>query len=159
MRRAAAAVGCGVLACATVLSAIPPSALRSVPHFAAEPGYNPINDIKGWRDKTYFMNWGDRFVGSHSSSESVEIALLIQADIADAPARARRVQTLLIIDGLLITFAVLFWLGRRLKGRSTLIREASIEAAAASLRTYRDIKTRTSDLAKVIDERSKSPKK
>lgn len=47
--------------------------LRNQGQFTPQPDYNPVTDIKGWKDPKYFLEHGDAFVGSQSPAETLSI--------------------------------------------------------------------------------------
>lgn len=57
--------------------------MRNSGHFAPDPAYNPIDDIKAWKDPKYFLDNGRAFVGSQSQAESQAIKAQIDQEEAD----------------------------------------------------------------------------
>lgn len=57
--------------------------LRNSGSFAPVPGYNPVNEIKGWGDQKYFLDHGSAFVGSQSPAETLTIRAQIDQEEAD----------------------------------------------------------------------------
>lgn len=57
--------------------------MRNSGHYAPVPDYNPINDIKGWGDPRYFLEHGDKFVGSQSPAETQSIKGQIDTEEGD----------------------------------------------------------------------------
>jgi len=65
----------------TVMSAI--QYARNSGSFAPTPGYNPIDDVKAWKDPNYLLNNGAAFVGSQSPAESQSIKAQIDQETKD----------------------------------------------------------------------------
>jgi hypothetical protein len=65
----------------TVVSAI--QAMRNSGNFAPVPGYNPVDDIKAWKEPNYFLEHGDNFVGSQSPAETQSIKAQIDTETTD----------------------------------------------------------------------------
>lgn len=65
----------------SVVSAI--QYMRNSGQFTPEPGYNPINDIKAWKDPRYFLDHGSAFVGAQSPAEALSIKGQIDQETAD----------------------------------------------------------------------------
>lgn len=61
---------------------------RNSGRYTPQPGYNPIDDIKAWKDPTYFLNNGAAFVGSQSPDESLAIKAQIDQETKDKAALA-----------------------------------------------------------------------
>lgn len=57
--------------------------MRNSGKFTPQPDYNPVTDIKGWGDPRYFLEHGDKFVGSQSPAESLSIKGQIDQEEAD----------------------------------------------------------------------------
>jgi hypothetical protein len=57
--------------------------MRNSGHFAPQPDYNPVNDLKGWKDPKYLLDHGEKFVGSQSPAETRSIAGQIDDEDAD----------------------------------------------------------------------------
>jgi hypothetical protein len=70
----------------SVVSAI--QYMRNSGQFAPEPNYNPVNDIKAWKQPNYFLEHGSKFVGSQSPAESQSIKNQIDQEDADKKALA-----------------------------------------------------------------------
>jgi hypothetical protein len=54
----------------------------NLPRFAAEDGYNPVDDLKGRRPDLFYSH-GDRFTGSTSSKQSDQIISEIEREEAN----------------------------------------------------------------------------
>lgn len=65
----------------SVVSAI--QYMRNSGQFAPVPDYNPVTDIKKWDNPTYFLEHGDKFVGSQSPAETASIKSQIDTEEAD----------------------------------------------------------------------------
>jgi hypothetical protein len=65
----------------SVVSAI--KYMRNSGSHAPVPGYNPIDEMKGWGDPKYFLNHGESFVGSQSPAETQAIKGQIDTEEAD----------------------------------------------------------------------------
>jgi hypothetical protein len=65
----------------TVMSAI--QYMRNSGSYTPVPDYNPISDIKGWKKPSYFLEHGDKFVGSQSPAETYAIKEQIDTEDAD----------------------------------------------------------------------------
>jgi hypothetical protein len=57
--------------------------MRNSGQFSPVPDYNPVNDIKGWKEPRYFLEHGEKFVGSQSPAESLSIKGQIDQEDAD----------------------------------------------------------------------------
>jgi hypothetical protein len=57
--------------------------MRNSGHFAPQPDYNPVADLKGWKDPKYLLDHGEKFVGSQSPAETRSIAGQIDDEDAD----------------------------------------------------------------------------
>jgi hypothetical protein len=57
--------------------------LRNSGHYAPQPDYNPIADVKGWGDPKYFLDHGQAFVGSQSPAETLAIKSQIDQEESD----------------------------------------------------------------------------
>lgn len=58
-------------------------AMRNSGSFAPTPGYNPVDDIKEWKDQRYLLDHGSRFVGSRSYAETNAIKAQIDQEESD----------------------------------------------------------------------------
>jgi ribosomal protein S18 acetylase RimI-like enzyme len=58
-------------------------AMRNSGSFAPVPDYNPVGDIKGWKEPNYFLEHGEKFVGSQSPAETLSIKDQIDAETRD----------------------------------------------------------------------------
>jgi hypothetical protein len=65
----------------SVVSAI--QAMRNSGRFEPVPDYNPLTDVKGWGDTRYFLDHGDKFVGSQSPAETQAIKAQIDQEEQD----------------------------------------------------------------------------
>jgi hypothetical protein len=65
----------------SVVSAI--QYMRNSGSFAPVPDYNPLTDIKKWDKPSYFLEHGDKFVGSQSPAETQSIKGQIDSEEAD----------------------------------------------------------------------------
>jgi hypothetical protein len=65
----------------TVVSAL--QYLRNTGSYEPVPGYNPLEDIKGWKQPNYFLDHGDKFIGSQSPAETYAIKDQIDQETAD----------------------------------------------------------------------------
>lgn len=65
----------------SVVSAI--RSLRNSGNYAPVPDYNPLPEIKGWGDPRYFLEHGEKFVGSQSPAETQSIKSQIDSEEAD----------------------------------------------------------------------------
>jgi hypothetical protein len=57
--------------------------MRNQGHYAPVPDYNPLPEIKGWGDPRYFLEHGDKFVGSQSPAETLSIKGQIDQEESD----------------------------------------------------------------------------
>lgn len=57
--------------------------LRNSGHFAPDPAYNPVDDIKSWKDPKYFLDNGRAFVGSQSPAETAAIKAQVDQEETD----------------------------------------------------------------------------
>lgn len=57
--------------------------MRNSGHYAPEPDYNPLTDIKAWKDPGYFLDHGASFVGSQSQAETQSIKDQIDQETND----------------------------------------------------------------------------
>jgi hypothetical protein len=57
--------------------------MRNSGHFAPQPDYNPVADLKGWKDPKYLLDHGEKFVGSQSPAETRSIAGQIDDEDTD----------------------------------------------------------------------------
>jgi len=62
--------------------------LRNSGNYTPEPDYNPVDDIKGWKQPNYFLDHGDKFVGSQSHAETYAIKDQIDQEETDRRALA-----------------------------------------------------------------------
>ena len=65
----------------SVVSAI--QYMRNSGSYEPVPGYNPLDDIKGWKQPSYFLQHGDKFVGSQSPAETYAIKDQIDTEEQD----------------------------------------------------------------------------
>src|SRR6185312_4945575 len=65
----------------SVVSAI--QYMRNSGSYEPVPGYNPLDDIKGWKQPNYFLQHGDKFVGSQSPAETQSIKAQIDTEEQD----------------------------------------------------------------------------
>ena len=65
----------------SVVSAI--QYMRNSGSYEPVPDYNPLSDIKGWKKPNYFLEHGDKFVGSQSPAETLAIKDQIDTEEAD----------------------------------------------------------------------------
>ncbi len=65
----------------SVISAI--KYMRNSGSFAPVPDYNPLTDIKAWDKPNYFLEHGDKFIGSQSPAETLSIKNQIDSEDAD----------------------------------------------------------------------------
>src|SRR6185312_1631192 len=65
----------------SVVSAI--QYMRNSGSYEPVPGYNPLDDIKGWKQPNYFLQHGDKFVGSQSPAETYSIKDQIDTEEQD----------------------------------------------------------------------------
>lgn len=70
----------------SVVSAIQYS--RNSGAFAPEPDYNPLDDIRAWKEPKYFLEHGVNFIGSRSRAETAAIKDQIDAETKDKAALA-----------------------------------------------------------------------
>jgi hypothetical protein len=57
--------------------------MRNSGHYAPEPDYNPIDDLKSWEKPSYMLDHGRAFVGSQSRAESQAIKAQIDQEETD----------------------------------------------------------------------------
>jgi GNAT superfamily N-acetyltransferase len=57
--------------------------MRNSGSYTPVPDYNPVEDIKGWRNPSYMLEHGDKFVGSQSPAETYAIKDQIDQEEAD----------------------------------------------------------------------------
>lgn len=57
--------------------------MRNSGQYSPQPGYNPLSDLKSWDKPTYFLEHGDRFIGSQSFAETLAIKGQIDAEEED----------------------------------------------------------------------------
>jgi hypothetical protein len=57
--------------------------MRNTGSYEPVPGYNPLEDIKGWKQPNYFLDHGDKFIGSQSPAETYAIKDQIDQETAD----------------------------------------------------------------------------
>jgi hypothetical protein len=57
--------------------------LRNSGSYNPVPGYNPVNEIKGWGDQKYFLDHGSSFVGSQSPAETLAIKSQVDQEETD----------------------------------------------------------------------------
>jgi hypothetical protein len=102
-----------VLAAPVLLASLKPSTLDIwPPYFPPIASYNPISDVKGWPDRSYFLDEGKRFVGSQSPGETAYIRSQIDRDRADEASRKRRLNSVLLFELCLLAFAAVAYGGR-----------------------------------------------
>jgi hypothetical protein len=65
----------------SVVSAI--QYMRNSGSYAPVPDYNPLTDIKSWGKSNYFLEHGDKFIGSQSPAETQSIKGQIDTEEAD----------------------------------------------------------------------------
>lgn len=65
----------------SVVSAI--QYMRNSGRFAPQPDYNPLTDIKKWDKPSYFLEHGDKFIGSQSPAETQSIKGQIDTEETD----------------------------------------------------------------------------
>jgi len=65
----------------SVVSAI--QYMRNSGSFTPQPDYNPLDDIKSWKQPDYFLEHGDKFIGSQSPAETQSIKSQIDTETAD----------------------------------------------------------------------------
>lgn len=65
----------------SVVSAI--QYMRNSGRFTPQPDYNPLTDVKGWGNPSYFLDHGDKFVGSQSPAETQSIKAQIDQEDTD----------------------------------------------------------------------------
>jgi len=65
----------------SVVSAI--QYMRNSGSFTPQPDYNPLDDIKSWKQPDYFLEHGDKFIGSQSPAETQSIKAQIDTETAD----------------------------------------------------------------------------
>jgi hypothetical protein len=73
--------------------------MRNSGHFAPQPDYNPVSDLKGWKDPKYLLDHGEKFVGSQSPAETRSIAGQIDDEDTDKRLLAANGKTGLIATG------------------------------------------------------------
>lgn len=103
-----------MLAVPVFFATLRPSTVLQIraPHFAPVENYNPIDDIRRWRDRRYFLDHGDKFVGSRSPGETATIRAGIDLDTADEPARGRRIAAVMMAY-LTLSVAAIAWAALR----------------------------------------------
>lgn len=57
--------------------------MRNSGSYAPQPGYNPLDDIKTWKEPSYFLEHGSAFVGSQSPAETQAIKNQIDTEEGD----------------------------------------------------------------------------
>lgn len=57
--------------------------MRNSGHYAPQPDYNPVDDMKSWKDPKYFLNHGEAFVGSQSPAETAAIKSQVDQEETD----------------------------------------------------------------------------
>jgi len=62
--------------------------MRNSGHFSPVPDYNPLTDIKAWREPNYFLEHGAAFVGAQSPAETLAIKAQIDQETKDKKALA-----------------------------------------------------------------------
>jgi hypothetical protein len=73
--------------------------MRNSGHFAPQPDYNPVADLKGWKDPKYLLDHGEKFVGSQSPAETRSIAGQIDDEDTDKRLLAANGKTGVIATG------------------------------------------------------------
>ncbi len=99
-----------------------------------------------------------RFVGSRSEAETRSIMAQIDAEVADAPNRKIRIDTLLAFDFLWALLLVVLYLLHRSQKISAAAKHVSIDIAARGLNAVRGVRSFAKNIGSTIDEKSRDLK-
>jgi len=117
-------------------------------------GYDPVNDVKSWLDQKYFLDFGQRFAGSRSPSETSYIKQYVDFDLADSEQRIKRINITLALDLIFLAIITAVICLQALFRQRHSIENAALDGSAKTLRTFWRLKSKAQRLTAEISRRA-----